>query len=329
VIVKRIVTVSLLVVFSSFCLSALELYEGTIKLNINERNGSFSLYYLSDKETLTYQPLFNDKESRASFIAVNVDGNIYRLGQTNIFRTRVESINGNPVVVFESIDLIITETFTPVKTTGSRETNGIKITITIKNNGDKSLSTGLRMFLDTTLGEKNKDFHFITNRQLLSKEALFNTSSEDMFWVSKNSDYSLMGSILPPVKAPASVSSKPPDYVHFANWRRLYNVPWTLTYKPGRSFNYRPYSLRDSAVCYYWDPAPLEKGDTFTYSVYLATEDFTWYGLAQPRDGRIYDNATLLLMYQLQETLNKFINGEIYLEEFELDEIEKTIDGLR
>jgi hypothetical protein len=328
VIVRKVITVSLLVIFSSFYLSAVELYEGIIKLTVNEKTGSFSMYCLSDPETLKYQPLFNDKEARASFIAVNVDGTIYRLGQTNVFRPRVESINGNPVVVFESVDLSITETFTPVRTTGSRETNGIKITITIQNNGNSPVSAGLRMFLDTQLGEKNKDFHFITNRQMISKETLFNAGSEELFWVSKNENYSLMGSILAPVSL-SGASSKPPDYVHFANWRRLYNVPWTLSYKPGRSFNYRPYSLRDSAVSYYWEPAQLEAGNSFSYSIYLATEDFTWYGLAQPTSGRTYSNANLLLMYQLQETLNKFINGQIYLDEYELDEIERTIDEIR
>jgi len=327
VIVKRIITVSLLVVFSSFYLSGAELYDGIIKLNVNEKTGSFSMYCLSDQDTLNYQPLFNDKEARASFIALNADGKIYKLGKTNVFRTRVESVDGNPVVIYESANLNIIETFTPVRTTGSQETNGIKITITIQNTGNKSVSAGLRMFLDTTLGEKNKDFHFITNKQMISKEALFNAAGEELFWVSKNQNYSLMGSILPPVTDSLPDASMPPDYVHFANWRRLYNVKWALAYKAGRSFNYRPYSLRDSAVCYYWEPALLEEGNSFTYSIYLTTEDFSWYGLTQPTN--VKDDANLLLMYQLQETLNKFINGEIYLEEYELDEIERTIDGLK
>jgi len=328
VIVRKIITVLLLVIFSPFYLSAIELYEGIIKLSVNEKNGSFSLFSLSDPETLRYQPLFNNIESRASFIGLNINGTNYRLGQTNAFRIRVENNNGNPVVIHESENLTVTETFTPVKTTGSRAANGIKITITVQNNGNNSVSAGLRLFLDTNLGEGNRNFHFITNRQIISKEALFKSDSGELFWVSKNDNYSLMGSIMPP-NSVSDVSSKSPDFVHFANWRRLFNVPWILNYRPGRSFNYRPYSLRDSAVCYYWEPDTLEGGNSFTYSIYLATEDFTWYGLAQPVDGKTFDNANLLLMYQLQETLNKFINGEIYLEEYELDEIERAIDGLR
>lgn len=326
-IVRKIITVSLIIFFLPFYLSAIELYEGIIKLIVNEKTGSFSLFCLSDPDILRYQPLFNTIEARASFIGLNIDGTNYRLGQTNIFRTRVENNGGNPVVIHESADLTVTVTFTPVKTTGSRETNGVKISVTVQNNRNSSISAGLRLFLDTNLGEGNRNFHFITNKQIISKEALFNSNAGELFWVSKNDNFSLMGSIIPP--ASSGVSSKPPDFVHFANWRRLYNVPWTLTYRPERSFNYRPYSLRDSAVCYYWDPDTLEEGNSFTYSVYLTTEDFTWYGLTQPNSGRIYDNDNLLLMYQLQETLKKFINGEIYLEEYELDEIERAIDGLR
>jgi len=325
VIFRRIITVLFLVVFSSY-LSGLEFYDGIIKLNVNEKTGSFSMYSLSDQDTLNYQPLFNDREARASFIALNVDGKIYKLGKTKVFRTSVESVNGNPVVIYESPKLSIIETFTPVRTTGSQETNGIQITITIQNIANKPASVGLRMFLDTTLGEKNKDFHFVTNNQMISKETLFDAAAGELFWVSKNQDYSLMGNILPPADVLPDMS-RLPDYVHFANWRRLYNARWTLAYKAGRSFNYRPYSLRDSAVCYYWEPAPLEEGNSFTYSVYLTTEDSSWYGLEQSNNEK--DNANLLLMYQLQETLNKFINGEIYLEEYELDEIERTIDGLK
>jgi hypothetical protein len=318
-------------VIFSVNVSALDFYEGKIKLSINEKNGSVSLYYLTDPDTLSYTPLFNDREKRASFISVNVDGTVHKPGYSNVFRTRVESQNGYPLIIFESLSLTITEAFSPVRTTSSQETNGIKITITIQNTSATPISTGFIMLLDTILGEKTRKEHFITNRQMISKETLFKGTDSELFWVSKNQDYSLMGSIADPLNNNARV----PDYVHFANWRRLYNVPWTLTYKPNRSFNNLPYSIQDSAVCYYWEPAQLEAGSSFTYSIYLTTEDLSWYGLAPTSTFNLSDmknlsnNDNLLLMYMLQETLNKFIAGEIYLDARDLDEIESTMNRLK
>jgi hypothetical protein len=312
----------------SFNLSALDFYEGKIKLNINDNNGSVSLYWLTDPDKLSYAPLFNDREKRASYISVNVDRTVYKPGFSNLFRTRVESQNGYPSIIFESLNLTITEALSPVRTPSSQETNVIKITITIQNTSDTPVSAGFMMLLDTILGEKTRE-HFITNRQMISKETLFRGSDTELFWISKNQDYSLMGSIADPLDK----NARAPDSVHFANWRRLYNVPWTLTYKPNRSFNNLPYSIQDSAVCYYWEPAQLEAGDSFTYSIYLTTEDQSWYGLASAFNladmKDLSNNDNMLLMLMLQDTLKKFIAGEIYLDAHDLDEIESTMDKIK
>jgi hypothetical protein len=38
-----------------------------------------------------------------------------------------------------------------------------------------------------------------------------------------------------------------------------------------------PYSVNDSAVCYYYEPDILTPGNSFSYIIYLTTEDITWY----------------------------------------------------
>jgi hypothetical protein len=329
-VIRRKISAVLIISFFSFNLSALDFFEGKIKLIINDNNGSVSMYTLTDPDTSSYAPLFNDREKRASYISVNVDGTVHKPGLSNLFRTRVETRNGYPLIIFESLNLTITEAFTPVRTTSSQETNGVKITVTIQNTSNTEVSAGFMMLLDTNLGEKNRE-HFITNRQMISKETKFKGTDSEMFWISKNQNYSLMGSIVDPLDNTA----RAPDFVHFANWRRLYNVPWTLSYKPNRSFNNLPYSIQDSAVSYCWEPQTLEGGSSFTYSIYLTTEDLSWYGLAPASTFSLSDmkdlsnNDNLLLMYMLQETLNKFIAGEIYLDERDLDEIESTINRLK
>ena len=175
----------------SFNLSAIEYFDGNIKLKIHEKTGSFSLYRLSDPYSLNYEPLFNDIEPRASYLSVNIDGNTYKLGHSNSFRIRVEKYDDLPLIIFESVNVIITKSFSWIRTFSSQETNGIKLTISVQNTGGTPVSAGLRILLDTHLGEGNNDSHFITNRQIINRETLFRGDSSELFWISKNNKFSL------------------------------------------------------------------------------------------------------------------------------------------
>jgi hypothetical protein len=336
-ILRRFFALSILTVFSILNLFAAELTEGNIRLTINEKRGSFSLFYLSDPAAMRYEPLFNSREPSASYLSLNVDGRIHRLGKSRAFNTRVERQNGNPAIVFESSFLTVSEVFSPVRTAGSQEVNGVKITITIQNTGNRALPVGLRMLLDTHLGEGRGREHFYTNRRSISRETVIQSTSDELLWVSHNQDLSLAGSIANPLDR----TSMAPDFIHIANWRRLNKTPWHLRPSEGRSFNYFPYFTRDSAVCYYYEPRILEIGSSFTYSIILVANDISWYGTAGVTEvssqhiasliESVSDDvdANLLLMYRLQEILNQFIAGEITLVEQEIEEIERTIERLR
>jgi hypothetical protein len=74
-------------------------------------------------------------------------------------------------------------------------------------------------------------------------------------------------------------------YIHMANWKRFNDVPWKFGYSPGRNFNFLPYSVGDSAVCYYYEPAAMARGEVRTLSIQLAVEEeggFARYGAASP-----------------------------------------------
>jgi len=335
-------------------LSASESLGGYLRLIINERNGSFSLYYLSDPAAMRYEPLFNAGDPTASFLSVSVNGRIHRLGQSGSFKTSYERLNGSPALVFESSFLRVSEIFTPIKTPNSPVVNGVRITVNIENTSGQRSSVGLRMLIDTHLGEARGMVPFITNNQLVEKETLIEGLSGEKFWLSIGSNVTLMGSILNPFN-----TSKPPDFVHIANWKRLNDVPWRLRYLEGRSLNNIPYSIGDSAVCYYFEPAMLESNRSFTYTIFLTTEDIAWYSnamvpppavsarkpprvtegprinitaleesvLAEAAENN--EDANTLALLRLQEVLDQFIAGEIQLNEYDLAEIEKSIDKFR
>jgi hypothetical protein len=253
-------------------LGANETKDGFIRMIINEKTGRFSLSFLTDQEKTKYSQLIY-RSGETSFFDINIDGIPYRLGETRVFSTRVDRENDEPVVIYDSDFLTVKTSFTPVKTLSSPNANGIRVTIQIFNNSEEEHEVGLRLLIDTTLGEERKNIPFVTENFNIKKEKIIESSSEEKFWISRGKDISLMGSIADPTNDNAAR----PDYLHFANWKKLSDVPWKASYHEGRSFNKLPYSINDSAVSYYWNPVALETGRVLTYTVYLTTEDAAWY----------------------------------------------------
>jgi hypothetical protein len=135
--------------------------------------------------------------------------------------------------------------------------------------------------LDTYLGEAS-DAHFIIPSQNIHSETLLNKDAFEAWWISRNDKVSLIGSMTVPagleVKAGEGGASQAAsrwgaDSIMFANWKRLHDVPWRITYQAERNFNFLPYSVKDSAVCYYFDSRPLGREETRIYTVFLAAGD--------------------------------------------------------
>jgi hypothetical protein len=352
--------------------------DGYIRLVLNDKTGGFLLYYLADPKSMRYEPLFNANDPMASFLSVFVDGNVYRLGNSRQFTTRIERYNGDPAYIFEAPFLRVIQAFTPIKTSGSQVANGVMISIIVRNTNTQRSSVGVRMLIDTDLGEGRRRVPFLTNSQVVSSELLLEGNSDETFWVSRGSKATLMGSIVNPVEA----AGKGPNLVHIANWKRLNDAPWRLAFSPGRSFNNLPHSIGDSAVCYYFGPDMLDRDKITTYTVFLSTEDLAWYNLTvtpphmtasivqkaprtpAPQPAReTTENRTVIpavvtvskpvidipaleaqarleaeeknekvnivTLIKLQELLNQFINGQIFLEEQDLTEIERAIERHR
>ena len=324
--------------------------DGFVRLIMFEKTSSFSLSYVPDATESVYEPLFANRNPRSSYMSISIDGKIHRLGRSRAFKSSVERIDGDPAFVFESKDITVTQVFTPVKTPNSNNTNGIKITITVYNNKPEDVMIGLRFLLDTVLGEKKGLFPFVTESQIITSETQIDRSSGERYWMSRGNNLSLMGSIFVPDDETALI----PDLIHFANWKRLNDTPWKLKFSQGRSFSYFPYSINDSAVCYYYDPLIVYSEGSYSYIIYLTTQDSAWYHPHEPEKRYIIRNMvnrtisilTLsdeefnevklsnpnierMTLPLLREVLNQFVLGELVLTRSDIDEIENYIYAFR
>jgi len=253
----------ILVILQGFSvLGAAEFSEGRIKLVLHESTGRFSLYYLTDIKKERYQSFFVDKDPRTSFVSILVDDKAYRLGDSTAFRVKVQNDSIKPAIVFESAALEVVQEFEFIRIGGSTLANGVKMTIRVTNRGEKSIPVGIRFVLDTALGENTAN-HFYTDKQQVTAELALTSKDDDTYWVSKNDTLGLMGSIV-------TAESTRPDLVHFANWKRCNDASWKVSPSNGRNFNLLPYSIGDSAVAYYYDPAAIPRGGVRSISILLA-----------------------------------------------------------
>ncbi|MCL2175828.1 MAG: hypothetical protein FWB73_07270 [Treponema sp.] len=329
-----------------------EITDGFVRLVLFKNTGSFSLFYVPDTNHAVYEPLFISRTPKSSYLTLSVNGKIHRLGESNAFTSSIERYEGNPALVFRSKNLTVTQVFSPVKTPNSPNANGIQISIIAENTGNDEISLGLKFLLDTELGERKGTLPFSTNSFNITSELLIDKEAGEKYWTSQNDLVSLMGSIMNPIDTSAVI----PDYVHFANWKRLYDAPWKLRPFEGRSFSFLPYSINDSAVCYFYEPVYLSGFNSRTYTIFLTTEDAVWYldkdfietklylitnpftnsvkisildddGLREAsRNGFIVEQVT---MEKLNDIFNRFIAQEIHLEKEDLDEVEKYIKNYR
>jgi hypothetical protein len=316
---------------------AAEFIDGPVKLVLHEDTGRFSLYYMNDVDAERFEPLFAAQDPRTSFIGLILNDNTYRLGESSAFRFRLEE--GEPSFVFQSSFLTVYEDFSFIKTAGSSLTNGIRITITLENTGPREINLGARFLLDTSLGERISGAPpFLTDRRSVESETLIRAGDDDEWWITRNGPLSLMGSISAGVE-------RGPDLAHFANWKRLNEVPWKTGYSAGRNFNYLPYSIGDAAVCYYYEPRLLGRGDSLAYTILLAAEDprgFVRRGgsaalsppeivplpEAAPSPGGARD-ADIALLRDLISRVDRFMAGEISITEEDLAVMETTIARLK
>jgi hypothetical protein len=323
-------------------LGAADFSDGRVRLTLHEGSGRFTFSYMNDLSQEKYVPFFVDQDPRTSFFSVMINDKIYRLGESSAFRTRLEESSSNPSFVFESAFLMAREEFSFIKTAGSSLSNGIKITVTLENRSPQQMDLGLRFLVDTNLGEGTHGVPpFLTDKRAISSETAIAEGDSDLWWISRNDQLALMGSIS------AGVDKKP-DLVHFANWKRLNDVPWKTEYAPGRNFNYLPYSIGDSAVSYYYEPRPVSRGETAVFTILLAAEDargFPSYFAGSPDDLSRFLRETvplsadtpsadsrqsdLILLRDLIDRIDLYVAGEITITEEDLAAMELVINRIK
>jgi hypothetical protein len=246
------------------CLGALEIREGRVRLILHEDLGRFSLYYLTDLQASTYVPLFVDADPRTSATALLVDNRVTRLGEGSEFQQVARRTAGGAEFLWSSRILQVQQTFELVTSSASQLADGVRMTLTIRNQGEQTAQVGARILLDTYLGETSANHFVADGSRPIARESDLTGSARPRFWSSTRSSDSLGLYYLM-----SGDGIDAPDRIVFANWQRLNDSTWSFLSSQTRTFSNLPYSINDSAVVSYYGPRSVPAGGSFVVTALL------------------------------------------------------------
>jgi len=307
-------------------LGSLEIRQGRVCLFLHENSGRFSFFGLNEEQE-RYESFLADKDPRTSFLEININGRTYRMGESRAFKVRLESGGLSPALVFESKTLRVRQEFTFLQTSGSVDTNGIRMTIRITNLQSRQINAGARVLLNTRPAEETGKNALFINNQGIEVETVI-AGSIDRYWASQSGPLSIMGSI-------KALSGESPDYLRIGDWTLLNKAAWTSTSGKNRTVNSRTNKIMNPAVCYYYNPKPLPQNGEVSYTILLAGEDpagFTRSSLSNiipyPTIGNSKEDD-LTLLAGIMKRLDQYMNGEIQIPEPELAGMQQTITRIK
>lgn len=207
-----------------------------------------------------------------SYTTVRIDGQNYvfggatkkRAGKTGRYAVvHEQSVTNNAIVTRTTLDGIeVTQRLSLFRNPLSRVMDTVLIEYRLRNVSERSKTLGLRMMLDTLLGQ-NDGAPFRLKEHAYQSEQEFVGKGIAPYWQVFDSLKN------PAVIAQGVVSDSEsgivaPDRVLLSNWGLLADNPWTFPYQEGRSFVREGELELDTALAMFWNEQVLAPGESRT-----------------------------------------------------------------
>ena len=144
-------------------------------------------------------------------------------------------------------------------TTGLFDTAQIKYRLI--NNSNEEKEVGLRVMLDTMLGQ-NDGAPFRLADKAVTTDNLYLQEELPSFWQAFDSITNPTVTSQGTFKGPGVTA---PDKVYFADWGSLADGDWNFDFNPGQEFVRKGEYEIDSAIAMMWEPRLLEPNEEVTY----------------------------------------------------------------
>ncbi len=213
-----------------------------------------------------------------SYTTVRVDDQDYvfggrtadRPGRRGTYGTVVEA----PHVAGDAIEaawqlgpLVVRQRLSIARSSTTGLLDSVRIAYVLENRDKVAHQVGLRVVLDTMLGE-NDGAPFRVGERAITTDTMFAGAEVPDYWQAFDS------LATPHVMAQGTLRGPgltPPDRVYFTNWGALADGLWDFSFEPGRDFTRLGEFELDSATALMWLPRTLGPGESVTFA--------TQYGL--------------------------------------------------
>ncbi|MGE5602170.1 MAG: hypothetical protein ACM30E_03915, partial [Nitrososphaerales archaeon] len=253
-----------------------------IEVRANER-GQYTI------GTLTGDPNTPDDDGRrlmyghgglsfTSFATVRVvsGGQTHDLPLLQNTDTGPEQQNGALVMSWKYDGVTIAQTLTPATNPYTDRPDTVRIALTATNTAQQPLSAGLRIMLDTMIGENDRAPFFVPGSGNFDTEREFSRDQMPAYWKAFEApDYNPASLKGQGILTGEGVETKP-DRLVFATWPGIKDTAWDYQVNPSLP-------VGDSAVAMYWEPKELAPGASVTW--------VTYYGLAGAGGGNAWIDA--------------------------------------
>ncbi|MFW6238401.1 MAG: hypothetical protein ACOC5A_04120 [Halanaerobiales bacterium] len=161
--------------------------------------------------------------------------------------------------------LIVEQNLSIDKSTTTGLNDSVLIEYTIENDSDSDRELGLRMMLDTMLGQ-NDGAPFRVGEEEITTDTMFPEEDLPDFWQAFDSVSSPQVTSQGTLRGPGVT---PPDKVYFADWGSLAETAWdgdSFAFNPGEEFMRKGEYETDSAIAMHWSPRDLAPGEKVSFS---------------------------------------------------------------
>ncbi len=172
-------------------------------------------------------------------------------------------VEGDSLTTVTSINdvLNVEQLLTFVKSTTTGLYDTVQIKYRVENVSNEQQKVGLRIMLDTMLGE-NDGAPFRIGNEAVTADKVYYTKQLPEFWLAfdslSNPNVTSQGTFIGP-----GVTA--PDKVNLADWGSMADGAWDFDFNPGEDFLRKGEYEIDSAIAMYWIPEYLEPGESRSY----------------------------------------------------------------
>lgn len=260
--IKKLYIILMIMIAGAIYPKMIEISNDIVRAGVDYDTGRFTMRTLEaskDNPAGNNKFLLYQKTPLTSITTIYVDGETPIFGSDSGSFKKKATIEGRKIIsewYYKEIQ-VIQEISLSKSSSGAEDS--MQISYRTINKSKKKSKIGIRILLDTVLGDVKPKGFGMPGLGTIEKETQLYKDAVPFFW------YCFDNQENPQIKAQCTMAGDDltkPDRIILAAWNRLYDNPWNFVIDSSRDFRRQGSGIYDSAVAMYFDPIEMDKEQT-------------------------------------------------------------------